>query len=65
MARTTAGAHRKPARRNPGQITKLLLRYALLILLTVVFSAPLLWMLSTSLKPRAQTTQFPPSCIPQ
>jgi multiple sugar transport system permease protein len=65
MARTTASAQRKPARRDPGQIAKLFLRYALLILLTVVFIAPLLWMLSTSLKPLAQTTQFPPSWIPQ
>src|SRR5918994_373654 len=65
MAQPTAGAQEKPARRDPGQIAKLFLRYALLILLTVVFIAPLLWMLSTSLKPLDQTTQFPPSWIPQ
>jgi len=30
-----------------------------------MFVAPLLWMLSTSLKPNFQTTQFPPHWIPQ
>jgi multiple sugar transport system permease protein len=65
MAQTTASVQPKPARRDPGQIAKLSLRYALLILLTVVFIAPLLWMLSTSLKPLSQTTQFPPSWIPR
>ncbi len=65
MARTTAGARTKPARRDPRQIARILLRYAVLVLLTVVFIAPLLWMLSTSLKPLPQTTQFPPSWIPQ
>jgi len=30
-----------------------------------MFVAPLLWMLSTSLKPNIQTTQFPPHWIPQ
>jgi multiple sugar transport system permease protein len=65
MTQTTAGAQTKPARRDPRQVARVLLRYALLILLTVVFIAPLLWMLSTSLKPLPQTTQFPPSWIPQ
>jgi multiple sugar transport system permease protein len=65
MAQTTAGAQAKPARRDPRQVARVLLRYALLILLTVVFIAPLLWMLSTSLKPLPQTTQFPPSWIPR
>jgi multiple sugar transport system permease protein len=65
MAQTTAGAQGKPVRRDPRQIATLVLRYAFLILLTVVFVAPLLWMLSTSLKPNFQTTQFPPQWIPQ
>ena len=65
MAQTTAGAQTKPDRRNPRQVARLILPYALLILLTVVFIAPLLWMLSTSLKPNFQTTQFPPNWIPQ
>src|SRR5918993_1641189 len=65
MAQTTASTQEKPARRDPAQLAKLFLRYAVLILLTAVFIAPLLWMLSTSLKPLAQTTQFPPSWIPQ
>jgi multiple sugar transport system permease protein len=65
MTQTTARAQTKPARRDPRQVARVLLRYALLILLTVVFIAPLLWMLSTSLKPLPQTTQFPPSWIPR
>jgi len=35
-----------------------------MILLTLVFVAPLLWMLSTSLKPNYLTTRFPPQWIP-
>src|SRR5918993_2936794 len=65
MAQTTASTQEKPARRDPAQLAKLFLRYAVLILLTAVFIAPLLWMLSTSLKPLSQTTQFPPSWIPR
>ena len=65
MAQTAAGARGKPDRRDPRQVATLVLRYALLILLTVVFVAPLLWMLSTSLKPNFQTTQFPPQWIPE
>jgi len=65
MAQTTASAQAKPTRRGPWQVARLLLPYAVLILLTVVFIAPLLWMFSTSLKPNFQTTQFPPSWIPR
>jgi multiple sugar transport system permease protein len=65
MAQTTASAQTKRSRRDPRQVARLLLPYAALILLTVVFIAPLLWMFSTSLKPNFQTTQFPPSWIPQ
>jgi multiple sugar transport system permease protein len=65
MAQTTAGAQGKPDRTDPRQVARLILPYTLLILLTVVFVAPLLWMLSTSLKPNFQTTQFPPNWIPQ
>ncbi len=65
MAQTTAGAQTKTARRDPRQLARLILPYAALILLTIVFVAPLLWMLSTSLKPNYQTTQFPPSWIPK
>lgn len=55
------GKRRWDARR----ITRVALSYTVLILLTVVFVAPLLWMLSTSLKPNPATTQFPPNWIPQ
>ena len=35
-----------------------------MILLSLVFLIPMLWMLSTSLKSRAQTWLFPPEWIP-
>src|SRR5215210_2326665 len=65
MAQTTTGAQAKATRRDPRQLARLILPYAALILLTLVFVAPLLWMLSTSLKPNYETTQFPPSWIPK
>jgi multiple sugar transport system permease protein len=61
MAQATA----KPEQRNSGELTKKLLTYAVLILLTLIFIAPLLWMLSTSLKPNAETTTLPLSWIPK
>ena len=65
MAQTTTGARTKTIRRDPRELARLILPYAALILLTMLFVAPLLWMLSTSLKPNFQTTQFPPSWIPK
>jgi multiple sugar transport system permease protein len=50
---------------GPGRLLGLIPSYAALILLTLVFVAPLLWMLSTSLKPNFLTTRFPPQWIPQ
>jgi len=41
------------------------LRYAALIPLSVVFLAPLVWMLSTSLKPARQLFLLPPIWIPR
>jgi multiple sugar transport system permease protein len=65
MAQTTTGARTKTIRRDPRELARLILPYAALILLTMLFVAPLLWMLSTSLKPNFQSTQFPPSWIPK
>ena len=50
---------------SPRRLLGLIPSYAALILLTLVFVAPLLWMLSTSLKPNFLTTRFPPQWIPQ
>ena len=61
MAQATA----KPDQRNPGELTRKLLTYAALILLTLMFVAPLLWMLSTSFKPNPETTSLPLSWIPK
>ena len=64
MTQQTAQVESKDGGRDPGRLARLIPSYAALIILTVVFVAPLLWMLSTSLKPRFQTTQFPPQWIP-
>ena len=50
---------------SPGRLLGRIPTYAGLILLTLVFMAPLLWMFSTSLKPNYLTTRFPPQWIPQ
>jgi multiple sugar transport system permease protein len=65
MAGATARTGAKPDQRNPGELTRKLLTYAVLILLTLMFVAPLLWMLSTSFKPNVETTQLPLSRIPK
>ena len=65
MTQQTAQIEPKGSRRDPGRLARLIPSYVALILLTIVFVAPLLWMLSTSLKPNFQTTQFPPQWIPQ
>ncbi|MDQ4003604.1 MAG: carbohydrate ABC transporter permease [Actinomycetota bacterium] len=65
MTQITARAEPKANRLKGGQLIRLFLSYGVLILLTAVFVAPLLWMLSTSLKPNVETTRFPPSWIPE
>jgi multiple sugar transport system permease protein len=65
MTQQTARVGPKDGRRDPGRLARLIPSYAALILLTVMFVAPLLWMLSTSVKPRFLTTRFPPQWIPQ
>jgi multiple sugar transport system permease protein len=65
MAQSAAPTRAKTEGRDPRQLAGLVVRYGALLLLTAIFVAPLLWMLSTSLKPNFQTTQFPPQWIPQ
>jgi multiple sugar transport system permease protein len=64
MAQQTVRAEPKDERGNLERLVRLIPSYAAQILLTIIFVAPLVWMLSTSLKPRFQTTQFPPHWIP-
>ena len=64
MTQQSAQIESKGGRRDPGRLVRLIPSYAALILLTLLFLAPLLWMLSTSLKPRFETTRFPPQWIP-
>ena len=54
----------KGQRRDPGETLKLALSYVALGLITLAFVAPLLWMVSTSIKPNFQTTRFPPQWVP-
>src|SRR5829696_9231992 len=65
MERATARIEHKESRREPGQLARLILSYAGLILLTLVFVAPLLWMLSTSFKTNLEATQLPPNWLPE
>ena len=51
--------------RSAGQRVRLALSYAALILLTVVFLAPVLWMISTSFKTNPEATQWPLTWIPR
>ncbi|CAA9494266.1 MAG: ABC transporter, permease protein 2 (cluster 1, maltose/g3p/polyamine/iron) [uncultured Rubrobacteraceae bacterium] len=51
-------------RREPGETLKIALSYVVLGLITLAFVAPLLWMVSTSIKPNFQTTRFPPQWVP-
>ena len=65
MAQQTVRAEPKDSRGNLGRLVRLIPTYTGLALLTLVFVAPLLWMLSTSLKPNFLTTRFPPQWIPR
>src|SRR5215212_2868619 len=65
MERATARVEHKESRREPRELAILVLFYAGLILLTVVFVTPLLWMLSTSFKTNLEATQLPPNWIPE
>lgn len=64
MAQEATARPPKPQRRDPGETLKLVLSYVVLGLITLAFVAPLLWMLSTSLKPNFMTTRFPPQWVP-
>ena len=47
-----------------GQIARLALSYAALLFLTLIFVAPLLWMLSTSFKTNVEATTLPLNFLP-
>ena len=54
----------RQSRRNQALVGGIL-RYALLLVLSVVFLMPLIWMVSTSLKTDFEILLFPPTWIPQ
>ena len=64
MAQATAPADIKTEGGGSKRI-KLVLSYVALVLITLIFVAPLLWMLSTSFKTNPETTQWPLSWIPR
>ena len=63
MAQATARPQ-KTERRDTRETLKIALSYVVLGLITLAFVAPLLWMVSTSIKPNFQTTRFPPQWVP-
>ena len=65
MAQATAPADIKPEPRSPRQRVKLILSYVALLLLTIFFVLPLLWMLSTSLKTNPESVRWPLTWIPE
>jgi len=65
MAQAAAQTAVKTNRRSPQQRAKLVLWYTALILLTLVFVLPLLWMLSTSFKTNPEATRWPLTWIPR
>ncbi len=65
MAQATAPADIKPESRSPRQRVKLILSYAALLLLTLIFALPLLWMLSTSFKTNPEAVRWPLTWIPE
>ena len=64
MAQATAPTEDKRNRRSVGQIARLALSYAALLFLTLIFVAPLLWMLSTSFKTNVEATTLPLNFLP-
>src|SRR3712207_3374036 len=60
-----APADVKLEQRGTGQRVKRALSYAALILLTILFVAPLVWMLVNSFKTNPETTRWPLTWIPR
>ena len=65
MTQPTGSLEGKRRRRTAGEIARLVLSYAALIFLTLIFVAPLLWMLSTSFKTNVDATTLPLTFFPQ
>jgi len=64
MAQSTAPADIKTEGGGSRRL-KLVLSYVALIFMTLLFLAPLLWMVSTSFKTNPETTQWPLSWVPR
>jgi len=62
-AATTAPAPRES--RRAGRILAIVASYGVLILLTLLFISPLIWMLSTALKTNQEATSIVPTWIPK
>lgn len=52
------------SRKRQKQIGKIV-TYVLLVLISIILIMPLVWMVSTSLKPMEEVVQFPPSLFPE
>ena len=64
MTQATGSLEGKRSRRTAGEIARLALSYAALIFLSLIFVAPLLWMLSTSFKTNVEATTLPLTFLP-
>jgi ABC-type glycerol-3-phosphate transport system permease component len=69
MTAPAAPLHRQalvgtPPRWTAGKIVRRVLLYGILIALSLIFTLPLLWMVTTSLKEQGQVFQIPPQWIP-
>jgi multiple sugar transport system permease protein len=63
-ARPLAGGRTTEQRRLNPKTLQSILSHAVLIILSLVFLTPFLWLLTTSLKPEAEIFAFPPVWIP-
>lgn len=64
MAQSTAPADIK-TEKGAGRRVRTILSYAALVLLTLIFVGPLLWMVSASFKTNPETTRWPLTWIPR
>jgi multiple sugar transport system permease protein len=67
MSAVAAPAERRPPRDDArtGRVAAMVTSYAALILLTLMFLLPLLWLLSTALKTNQEATRIAPTWIPE
>lgn len=61
---SSSGGRASTPGRTAGKLGRSVLVYSILVLLSLIFTLPLLWMVTTSLKEQGQVFQVPPVWIP-